>query len=178
MLNMTIADIKEAAAGTITGAKPPTIWDDKKHPVNQWINADVDQREKIVNNTGVCGMGFFTFNNRFKIIQGIATWSEIDDNGKLDKTYVVGQLGNSTSNPHPSAIPIMDLSRDCHQLQEKKTGDELSTWFKTGKNNIREWVPKIGEPALALPVGTSDWRIVLFPVCIPLVYGHTLVLVP
>eukprot|EP00978_Attheya_sp_CCMP212_P023258 scaffold70839_cov31-Attheya_sp.AAC.1 len=93
---MTIADIKEAAAGTITGANPPTTWDDKKqHPVNQWINADVDQRENIVNNTGVCGIG-------------VATWSEIDDNGKLDKTYVIGQLGNSTSNPHPSAIPIMD----------------------------------------------------------------------
>eukprot|EP00978_Attheya_sp_CCMP212_P028198 scaffold96757_cov44-Attheya_sp.AAC.1 len=69
----------------------------------------------------------------------------------------------------------MDLSRDCHELQEKKTGDELTTWFKTGKNNIREWVPKIGEPALALPVGTGDWRIVLFPVCTPLVYGHTLI---
>eukprot|EP00978_Attheya_sp_CCMP212_P006925 scaffold16172_cov42-Attheya_sp.AAC.2 len=59
MLNMTIADIKEAAAGTITGTKTPTTWDDKKHPVNQWINADVDQREKIVNNTGVCGMFFY-----------------------------------------------------------------------------------------------------------------------
>eukprot|EP00978_Attheya_sp_CCMP212_P019738 scaffold55631_cov52-Attheya_sp.AAC.3 len=72
MLNMTIADIKEAATGTITGANTPTTWDNKKHPVNQWINADVDQREKIVNNTGVCGMCFFTSNNRFKIIQGVA----------------------------------------------------------------------------------------------------------
>jgi hypothetical protein len=176
MLNMSIADIKEAAAGTITGAKPPTTWVAKKHPVNQWINADVDQREKIVNSPGVCGMGFFTSNNRFKIIQGVATWAEVDDSGKLDKTYVVGQLGNSTVNPHPSAIPIADLSRDCHQFQKKKTGNgEIVTWFKSGKNNIRDWAPKAGEPSLVLPVGESDWRIVCFPVGIPLVYGHTLI---
>eukprot|EP00978_Attheya_sp_CCMP212_P027284 scaffold91390_cov35-Attheya_sp.AAC.1 len=173
---MSIAEIKEAAAGTITGAKPPNTWDNKKHPVNQWIHADVDQREKIVNSPGVCGMGFFTSNNRFKIIQGVATWAEIDDNGKPVKTYIVGQLGNATQNPHPAAIPMLDLNRDFHQLQEKKAGEgEQTTWFKTGKNNIREWVPKVGEPSLALPVGTSDWRIVVFPVSIPLVYGHTLI---
>eukprot|EP00978_Attheya_sp_CCMP212_P006647 scaffold15425_cov62-Attheya_sp.AAC.2 len=45
---MSITEIKEAAAGTITRAKPPKTWDNKKKdPVNQWINADFDQREKI-----------------------------------------------------------------------------------------------------------------------------------
>eukprot|EP00978_Attheya_sp_CCMP212_P021673 scaffold63604_cov47-Attheya_sp.AAC.3 len=112
MLNMTIAEIKEASTGTITGAKPPTTWDTKKHPFNQWINADIDQREKLVNSPGVCGVGFFTSNNRFKIIQGVVTWAEIDANGKLDKTYVVGQMGNTTVNPHPASTPLVDLTRD------------------------------------------------------------------
>eukprot|EP00978_Attheya_sp_CCMP212_P033437 scaffold134938_cov55-Attheya_sp.AAC.2 len=42
--------------------------------------------------------------------------------------------------------------------------------------NLCDWVPKEGEAALDLPVGNGNgnWRIVVYPVAFPLIYGHTL----
>ena len=175
MLTQTIEEIKTAAAGSITGAKEPTNWEPKKHPVAQWINGTTNQREKLINHPGVCGLGFFTANNRFKLFQGVTTWADVDDYGKNAKTVVVGHVGTKTLNPQPSVLPLIELLRDFQQLREKTTGEgEPPCWFRIGKSNIRDWVPGEGQPPVDIPSKTGDWRIVLFPCVIPLVYGHKL----
>eukprot|EP00978_Attheya_sp_CCMP212_P044586 scaffold315492_cov46-Attheya_sp.AAC.2 len=86
-------------------------------------------------------------------------------------------MGNTTLSPHPASTPVVDLTRDFHQLHEKHPGEsELTTWFKTGKNNIRDWTPKANETPLVIPVGTGGWCIVVYPVATPLVYGLTLIM--
>eukprot|EP00978_Attheya_sp_CCMP212_P028915 scaffold101093_cov27-Attheya_sp.AAC.4 len=116
-------------------------------------------------------MGFFTNTNHFKIFQGVTTWAEINANGKISKPYIVGQLVNSTINPNP----IVDITHDSHQIYEKTAiTTEHPQWFKMTTKNLRDWIPKEGKAALDLPVGDGDWRIVVFRVAFPLIYGHTL----
>eukprot|EP00978_Attheya_sp_CCMP212_P025621 scaffold82776_cov61-Attheya_sp.AAC.3 len=98
-------------------------------------------------------MGFFTSNNHFKLFQGVTTWADIDDYSKNAKTVIVGHVGTEMLNPQPSVLPLIDVLRDFHQLHVKTNGEgEPPTWFKTGKHNIRDWIPTADQTP-----STSQW---------------------
>eukprot|EP00978_Attheya_sp_CCMP212_P044581 scaffold315206_cov43-Attheya_sp.AAC.1 len=89
---------------------------------------------------------------------------------------VIGHVGAKTQNPKPSVLPLTAVIREFQQIRKKVAGEgEPPSWFKTGKNNLCDWTPKAGEPTIDLPNDTDEWRIVAYPVAIPLVYGHNLV---
>ena len=163
MLTQSITDIKAEAAGTISAAKKPTKWDDKKHPLATWIQGDKDVRECIINSPKVCGIGFITPNNRFRLLQGVASWGDLTDPAM--KMMVIGHVGAKTQNPKPSALPLAAVTREFQQIRKKVDEEgEPPSWFKMGKNNIRDWTPKTGDPNIDLPADTEDWRIVAYPV--------------
>eukprot|EP00978_Attheya_sp_CCMP212_P007790 scaffold18140_cov28-Attheya_sp.AAC.2 len=172
-MNLSPEKIKIYAAGTITSTKDAIEWNDKVHTVAQWLLGDEQHRKSLLMSHNVCGIAFVTADHKIKFLHGIQLHSSIVETGQIQTSYIIGQVGNQTTVPAPSSLPLEDVLKDFLSYKDIDPTTP-STWTKTSSNKLQDWTPKEGESTLQLPANGTNTYLGRFPVVIPLVYGHML----